>query len=120
MSSSARSVFTSGIYHILLGGSLVIDPNFLLRLFGFPVTSEIWIRILGLALLSIAFYDISAARANLVDFFRWSVLVRLPFVIFLGLFVAVGLVKTTAILFGIVELIGALWTAFALRSPEPV
>lgn len=120
MSDPARSVFASGIYHALLGAILVIEPNGLLNLFGLPVSSDIWIRLLGMALLGQSFYEILAARADMIDFFRWSVLVRLPVVIFIGMFVLLGLVKSKLLLLGAVEFLGAFWTAVALRSPKEV
>jgi len=120
MSKPAKSVLASGVYHALLGTVFLIEPNFLLTLFGFPVTSEIWIRVAGVSIMTLAFYDIQSARAEMVDFFRWTVPARLPVVVCFSLFVTVGLAGSGLIFLGIVELLGALWTAFALRSPRVV
>lgn len=120
MSKSATSVFAAGVYHAVLGAVLVIDPNFLLNLLGFPVTSEIWVRVVGMTLFALAFYDIRAAQSEMVDFFRWTVLARLPAMVCFALFVLVGFAKPAFMVFGVVELLGALWTALALRSPKAV
>jgi hypothetical protein len=52
MSNSARSVFAFAIYLIILGGILLVMPNVLLTLFGFPTTDEVWIRITAIVVAS--------------------------------------------------------------------
>ena len=118
MSNPARSVFAFGVYLIGLGAILVTTPNTLLALFGLPNTSEVWIRVVGMLLLLLAFYYIQTARKELTDFFRWSVYARSSVIIFFIAFVILGFVSPLLILFGVVDLLGAIWTGLTLRSSK--
>ena len=116
MSNAAKSVFVFGLYELVLGTTLIIMPNTLLALFGFPCTNEVWIRVIGLLVCIFAFYDFQTARHELTDFFRWTVYARSSVILFFSAFVLSGLVNPVLILFGAVDLLGAIWTAFALRK----
>ena len=72
MSSAAKSLFVYGIYILALSIFLIVAPNLFLSLFGFPTTNEVWLRVAGLLLLYLGFYDVQAARAELKVFFKWS------------------------------------------------
>jgi hypothetical protein len=116
VSKSARSVLVFAIYLVGLGLVLVVAPNVLLRLFGVPVTSEVWIRVVGMLVLFLGFYYAQAARRELRAFFRWTVLVRSSVIVFFAAFVLLGFVSPILILFGVVDLLGAVWTGLALRA----
>ena len=120
MSNSARSVFVFGLYLLVLSIVLLVGPNFLLGLFFLPPTTEVWIRISGMLVLFLGYYYIQAARHELTDFFRWTVHVRSTVIVFLAAFVLLGFASPTLILFGVVDLLGAIWTALALRSVKTV
>jgi len=116
MSKAAKSVLVYGLYLSILGSFLLAVPNLLLNMFGFPETREVWIRVVGVLLLCLAFYCIQSAYAGIMAFFRWTIYTRgfsfLSFVVF----VAFKLVQPTLILFGTIDLVGAIWTAVALRA----
>ena len=116
MSNSARSVFIFGIYVVVLGIILMVAPNALLTLFGMPATHEVWIRVVGMLLVLIAFYYIQAARQELTAFFQLTVYARASVILFFAVFVVSGLVQPVLILFGVVDLIAAIWTGLTLRS----
>jgi hypothetical protein len=116
MSNSARSVFVFGLYLLVLGLVLLLAPNILLRLFSVPTTSEVWIRVVGMLVLFLGFYYTQAARKGMTDFFQWTVYVRSTVILFFAAFVLLGLATAPLILFGAVDLVGAIWTALALRS----
>lgn len=116
MSRSALSVFVFGIYLTVLGLALVLAPNVLLTLFGLPETKEVWIRVVGMLLFLVSFYYIMAARSELKDFFVWSVYVRSMVIVFLALFVSMNWVKPILLLFGVIDLAGAIWTEMARQS----
>ena len=118
MTKSAKTVFIWGIYLILLGGILVVAPNALLRVFGFPATNEVWIRVVGVLLLILAYYSIEAAWKEYADFFQWSVYARASVIVFFTGFVILGLAQPMLILFGAIDLLGATWTGLALRSSQ--
>jgi uncharacterized membrane protein len=118
MSKSARSVFVFGLYIAVLGIVLLVAPNFLLGMFGLPSTTEVWIRVVGLLLLYLGFYYTQAARKEMTDFFRWTVYTRSTVIVFFGAFVLLGFANPPLIMFGVVDLLGAIWTGLALRSPK--
>jgi hypothetical protein len=118
VSAAARSVFAFGVYFTLLGLTLFVAPNALLGLFGLPPTEEVWIRVAGILALAVGFYYLLAARAELAVFFRWSVYARAPVLPLFALLVVLGLAQPRLILFGLLDALGAIWTALALREPR--
>ena len=104
-----------GVYLAVLGAVLVVAPNSLLGVFGMPDTSEAWIRIVGMLLFFLALYYRVAARGEQRAFFRATVLTRSSVPLFLLVFVAAGWVRWPLLLFGLVDLAGAVWTHLALR-----
>jgi hypothetical protein len=115
VSHPARSITVFSGYLVLLGLILLIAPNLLLATFGIPSTSEVWIRIVGVLVLILAFYYAQAARKEMIDFFRWTVPVRSAVIVFFIFFVFLGWVKPVLILFGAIDLVGAILTFMALR-----
>ena len=95
---------------------MLIAPNSLITLFGLPETNEVWIRVVGMLLVFLAYYDIQAARHELANFFRWSVIARASVIVFFAVFVLLKWVEPILLLFGAVDLAGALWTHLALRQ----
>jgi hypothetical protein len=116
MAHGAISILIFGIYIVLLGITFVVAPNVLLGMFGVPPTSEAWIRILGVVLGILGFYYIQAARNGLTPFFRATVYGRTAVLIFSVVFAVFGLIKPILILFGMIDFLGAIWTAFAVRA----
>jgi hypothetical protein len=118
MSPAARTVQLFGIYILSVGFILIVIPNVLLGVFGIPATDEPWIRILGLVLLALAGYYLVAARSEVTAFFQASVAGRL--FVGAGLIVMVALWGYwTAVVFGLVDIAGALWTRAVLANKQP-
>jgi hypothetical protein len=116
MSKSAVSLFAVGIFLILTGIGFFIIPNFVLSLLNIPPTNEVWIRILGMLVLFIGYYYVIAARKELKEFFKATISVRLVcFLCFLVL-VLTKIAYPILIIFGIIDLVGAIWTILALRK----
>ena len=116
MSKSAKSVMVFAVYLVLLGLVLVLAPNTLLRAFRLAPTGEVWIRVVGMLVLILAYYYWNASRAGLRVFLRWTVAARTAVLLFFIAFVIAGLAPPTLILFGVVDFAGAVWTALALRG----
>ena len=116
MSNPAKSVFVHGIYLALSGLTLICVPNFLFGLLGIAATSEVWIRVVGVLTLILGFYFIQAARKEVTEFIRWTVYARLTFMFFCVVFVLLNFIGPVLLLFGLLDLLGAVWTALALRS----
>lgn len=118
MTPAARSLQVFGIYLIGLAALLVLAPNLLLGMFGMPLTQEVWIRVLGLLVAIVGAYDVIAAMNALTPLFLPTVIARtLVFVAFVA-FALLGLAPPQLVIFGVVDLLGALWTWRALRA-EP-
>ena len=115
MSKAARSLWAFGVYLVALGLFLLIAPNTLIGWFGLPETGDVWIRVVGMLIVLLAYYDIQAARTEAMAFFRWSVVARATVILFFAGFVVAGLVRPILLLFGGVDLAAAMWTALALR-----
>ncbi len=115
MSNAAKSMFAFGIYLVFLGTVMVGAPNPALALFGMPMTSEVWVRVVGMLLLFLAFFCIQAARAEVTDYFKWSIYTRSSVIIFFTAFVLLHLISPILILFGAIDLLGAIWTGLALH-----
>jgi hypothetical protein len=118
MSNSARSIFIFGLYLAVLGITVLVAPNVLLGLFILPTTTEVWIRVVGILVIFLSFYYLMAARAEMVEFFRWTVYSRPTLIIFFIVFVLLEFARPPLILFGVMDLLGAIWTGFALRHPK--
>lgn len=118
MSNSARSVFVFGLYLVVLGIVLLVVPNVLLGMFSLPSTTEVWIRVVGMLLLFLGFYYIQAARNEMADFFQWTVYVRPTVILFFAAFVLLGFASPFLLLFGVMDILGAIWTGLALRSSK--
>lgn len=118
MKKSSTSILVFGLYLVGMGLGLAAIPNLVLGMLGFPATDEIWIRVLGVVTLVLAYYYISAARADLKTFAQWTVPARIGVFAAFTAFVVLGFVGPVMILLGSVDLLGALWTGWALRAEK--
>ena len=66
MSPSGKTIFAFGCYLLVLGATLLLAPNLLLALFGFPLTEEVWIRIVGLLVIYLGIYYSLAGRRDML------------------------------------------------------
>ncbi|NWF88330.1 MAG: hypothetical protein HXY50_02600 [Ignavibacteriaceae bacterium] len=116
MSKAAKSVLVFGIYLVLNGIGFLLMPNTMFGLLGLPPTNEPWIQVVGMLLLFLAYYYIMSARNELTILFRWSVYARATVIIFFSAFVVLGIAPAILIMFGVIDLLGAIWTALALKT----
>ena len=116
MSKSAVSLLVFGVYLLGLGAALVLIPNEFLSIFGFPSTPDVWLRVVGLLVVCLGCCDIVAARTEWVAFFRASIYVRASVIVVFGVFVVIDLAQPMLLLFGVVDLAAAAWTAITLRA----
>ncbi|HYN86791.1 MAG TPA: hypothetical protein VER32_16185 [Pyrinomonadaceae bacterium] len=118
MSRAAKSLFAFGIYLFALGLILLLVPNVLLRAFGAPPTDEVWIRINGMLVLCLSFYYVRAARGELTSFIRWTVWARVAVIIYFTAFVLTVSAPRALLVFGLIDLLAAVWTWRALKKDE--
>jgi hypothetical protein len=116
MTPAARSLQIFGLYLLGAGGLLMLAPAVLLGPLGLPAPADAWGRVAGMLVLFLGIYYLVGARAELLSFMRTSVWVRASVIVVLGALVAVGLAPPPLLVFGIVDLAAAVWTALALRS----
>jgi len=116
MSNPARSITVFGIYLAIAGLAFAFAPNMVLPLFGFPTTTEVWIRLVGLLTAILGMYFLYSVRHDDRHFFRATVFARLIFFAGVTLFVILGFASPLLIAFGLVDLAGAAWTWLALRA----
>ena len=116
MTKAAQSIFIFGIYYVSLGVSLIVVPNVILDILGEPGTTEVWIRVAGVILLLLGYFYIQSTRKNITDLFILTVQARSTVIIFFTAFVLLGYAPPILILFGAVDLCGALWTFKELKD----
>jgi hypothetical protein len=115
MTPAARSLQVFGIYLLVLAVGLGFVPNVLLVLFGMPPTQEVWIRVLGLLVGIVGAYYLIMAARSITPLYMPTVGARaLAFVVLCAL-ALLRLGPPQLALFGVVDLLGALWTWRALR-----
>jgi len=118
MTPAARSVLVFGVYMLVQGAVLLVTPELLLGLAGITGDHEPFVRFVGWCLLALGFYYVQAARAELTAFFRWTVLVRVGYLLVtLALCLWTG-APWVLLGFAAVETGFGLWTARALRVSD--
>jgi hypothetical protein len=112
---AATSIRVFGVYLVALGAVLFLTPNTLLTVFGVASTHEPWIRVLGAVVGVLGAYYINAARQQATSFFRATLWGRATILVLFAALVLVRLAPPVLILFGAIDVTGALWTLVALR-----
>ena len=116
MSKAAKSVYVFGLYLLVAGAGFVFAPNLVLGVMGVPTTTEVWIRMLGIVVVFLGIYYITAALAGATLYFQVSVWLRSTFLGAVIAMVALDVAPLPILGFGIVDALGALWTALSLRA----
>lgn len=115
MSAPARSLYVFGVYLLLFGVVVLVRPNAVLALFGVAPTTEPWLRVAGMFAVFFGYYYCRAARAELRQFFAWTVQVRLAAPIVFAALVVGGVAPPVLLLLGIPDALAAVWTAWAIH-----
>lgn len=116
MSKSAFSAKVFAIYLFAVGSVLVVAPNFLLSIFRMPPTSEVWIHVVGVIAFMIGVYAWVAAKHENEPFLEASVYTRFAVFVAFTTFAVIGLASPMIVLFGVADLLGGIWTHFALKA----
>ena len=113
---SYLSLTVQTIYVVLTGLQLIFIPNMLLGMFGFDPTIEIWVKVLGLVVLSLAFCYYGIGKNGDPALVRATVWMRLLVGAgFVGLVLS-GQAKAALILFAGIDIVTAVWTWMELRK----
>jgi uncharacterized protein YjeT (DUF2065 family) len=116
MSTAAKSVYYFGIYLVITGIVIVTAPNMMLSMLQLPETNEVWLRVAGMLVFNIGVLYFYMAPTEHKLFFALSAYLRASVMIWFGLFVAIGWAAPTILVFGLADLVGAIWTFVALRK----
>jgi hypothetical protein len=118
VSKAAKSVFSFAFVFIIGGLGLLLAPHIVLPLLGLPSTHVLFVRLLGMVMLILAYYYIRASMRELTDFFMWTVHARTAGLVFYLVFYLLDLAPLVVIGFGVIDLIGALWTWWAIANDK--
>lgn len=116
MSRSALSLRAFGAYLLGTGALLVFAPNVLLELARLPQTGEVWIRVLGVVVFNVGIFYLVSAELNHRALYKASVYCRFLVMAAFLAFVGLGFAAPTLLIFGAIDVAGAVWTLMALLS----
>lgn len=116
MSKAAKSVFLFGIYIVFTGSALMIIPNILLTIAGLDPASDVWVRVTGMLIAILGVYYTLCARHEITYFFKLSIYGRIVPSVTFSVFVLFGFAKWPLILFSLIDISCAIWTAIVLRN----
>jgi hypothetical protein len=116
MTKTSITIQFYSYYLFLMGASMIFVPNLLLSIFGFNLTSEIWIRVLGVFTFTTGYYYLQSAIHNQTEFFKATIKGRSFFFLMMIFLTFVYNQSPMLILIGSVDLLGALWTRFTLKK----
>ena len=108
-----------GVYLASSGTGFFLAPGLILPLLGLPAATDGWIRIVGILTAILGMYFLYCAAPEQRRFFQATVIARLMFFTGVLALVVLGLAPPLLVLFGLVDLAGAAWTALALRATRP-
>ncbi len=117
--TARRSLVSFGVYLLALAVVLLAVPNVLLALFGIPPTSEVWIRVVGMLVAFLGYYDVRYGAVADRRFLELSVHTRVTVPAFFLAFVVFAGAPWQLLLFGMVDLAGSIWTWLSLRGTSP-
>lgn len=110
------SLFVQMVYVLLTGLQLIFVPNMLLSMFGFEPTTEVWIRVLGLIVLTLVVLYYFIIRHGNREVVRGTIYGRLLVGLGFVVLVALGLAKPALVLFGGIDVATAIWTWAELKK----
>jgi len=117
VSRAGRSFFWFGFWVLACGLSLALAPGLMLRVAGITVSSDIMLRVFGTVLVYMAvYYFVAGRRRGYTALYQASVFTRFSAPIVVGAFVLATGASPLVVGFTLVDALGALWTALALRK----
>ena len=114
MKSSALSMCVFASYMAVLSIILIFYPKAFLLL-GFEDVSGPFVPTLGYVIGALSFFYFMAIREQAKNFYRWTVIARMPLFPFFVLLVVIDIAPPIMILIGAWDSGCALWTRYALK-----
>jgi hypothetical protein len=119
MHPATRSIKFFGIYVVLTGIGLLFAPALALAPLGLAAPTEVWVRVLGALAIVVGYYYWACGSAGALAFFRASIRGRMLFAALMLLLVVLFNAPAQLLLFGVIDLLGAAWTAQGMRAGPP-
>ncbi len=110
------SLTVQAIYVLVTALQLIFVPNTLLGMFGFEPTTEIWIKVLGVVLLSLTVVYYAIIKYGNDDVLRFTIWSRLLVGAGFTIMALTGVAPLTLILFAGIDVATAIWTWFELKK----
>ena len=117
LSPAARTILYFSYYIWLAALFMLLSPQALLAPGSSPDTTA-WVRTMGAVLLILGLYYHVSARTEQRGFFQATVWGRWAALPLFGLLAALGWVPWVMAAGTLVDVVGAFWTAAALRRPQ--
>jgi hypothetical protein len=116
VSYAGKTIFYFGFWVLACGLSLFLLPSMMLGIAGIEVTETIVPRLFGMVLVFLAiYYFVTGRHPEFRPFFRVTVYTRSSAFGIVGVLVLLGMAGPIVLGFVLVDLFGAIWTAYALR-----
>lgn len=116
MTAAARSIYYFAFYLYAMGITLITVPNLFLRTLQLPETNEVWIRVVGVLALGLAYYYHRSAVQNNIGFIKLTVTVRIFVFLCFTSFVLLDYAPPILIGIGAFDALCAVWTWTALKK----
>lgn len=110
------SIKAFGIYVVVTGLGLVLAPGLTLGPLGMAVPTEIWIRVLGAVAIVLGYYYWTCGVAGSMPFIQATLRGRMLFAGLCILLIVSFSAPLQLLLFALVDIAGAAWTAAAMRK----
>ena len=116
MHPASASIRYFGVYVVLTGLGLLLAPAVVLNLLGLPVPTDQWVRVLGALAIVLGYYYWMCGSRDAVAFFGATVAGRGLFAALCVFLVVLFGAPMQLLLFALIDLLGAAWTAAGLRK----
>jgi hypothetical protein len=117
MTRAGKSIFYFGFWVLACGVSLMFFPKFCLDMVGITMPDYITVRLFGMVLVYLSIYYFVAGRNPAFrTLYLTTAFTRSSALLVVIIFVLLDMAKPIVICFVIVDALGALWTALALRK----
>ena len=121
MTHAGRSIFYFGFWVLACGIFLMFFPEFSLGLAGMRLNDYLMVRLFGMILIYLGiYYFVAGKHPAFRPLYRVTVFTRSLALLIMIAFVLLGMAKPIVIGFTVVDALGALWTALALRADGKV
>jgi hypothetical protein len=116
MSPAAKSVYYFGFYLYLTGLTLIFVPNLFLKTLHLPESNDVWIRVVGVLAFCIGYYYHRTGAENITALLKHTIPTRIFVCISFTTFAALDFVSPILVVFGVIDLLGALLTWALLKN----